>query len=183
MVALPLCSFKSSRHVLSFSSLISEVLLKTMALAFSTWSLKNSPKFFIYILHLLASTTAQKPSSSISLESMRKTALITSLSFPTPEGSIKILSGEKSERTFLRAFPKSPTRLQQMQPEFISVISTPASCKNPPSTPISPNSFSIRTIFSPAYASLISFFIRVVFPAPKNPEKISILDITIPLFF
>ena len=44
---------------------------------------------------------------------------------------------------------KSPTRVQQMQPEFISVISTPASFRKPPSMAISPNSFSISTSFSP----------------------------------
>ena len=37
-----------------------------------------------------------------------------------------------------------------MQPEFISVTSMPASFMKPPSTPISPNSFSMRTSFSPA---------------------------------
>jgi len=45
----------------------------------------------------------------------------------------------------------------------------------PPSMPISPNSFSIRTIFSPLKASWISFLISVVLPAPKKPEKMSIL--------
>ena len=51
--------------------------------------------------------------------------------------------------TFLSALPKSPTSEQQMQPEFISVILMPASCRKPPSMPISPNSFSIRTSFWP----------------------------------
>ena len=37
------------------------VRLRMMALACSIWLLKNSPKFFIYILHLLASTTVTKP--------------------------------------------------------------------------------------------------------------------------
>ena len=64
-----------------------------------------------------------------------------------------------------------------MQPEFISVISTPASFRNPPSMPISPNSFSMRTSFSPWYASSISFLMRVVLPAPRNPENMSILVI------
>jgi hypothetical protein len=53
----------------------------------------------------------------------------------------------------------------------------PASFKNPPSIPISPNSFSIRTTCSPASASESSFLIRVVFPAPRNPEIISIFAI------
>jgi len=70
--------------------------------------------------------------------------------------------------------PKSPTSEQQMQPEFISVTSMPASFIKPPSMPISPNSFSIRTTFSPESASLSSFLISVVLPAPRKPEKISI---------
>jgi len=36
-----------------------------------------------------------------------------------------------------------------MQPEFISLICTPESLRKPPSMAISPNSFSISTIFSP----------------------------------
>ena len=105
------------------------------------------------------------------------TALITSDSFPTPDGSITIRSGAYSAATCLRALEKSPTSEQQIHPEFISVIFTPASCKKPPSIPISPNSFSIKTTFSPTYASLISFLISVVLPAPKKPEKISIFVI------
>ena len=73
--------------------------------------------------------------------------------------------------------PKSPTREQQMQPEFISRISIPASFKKPPSIPISPNSFSIRTTCWPFSASPRSFLIRVVFPAPRKPEIMSILVI------
>ena len=79
---------------------------------------------------------------------------------------------------FFKAVPKSPTKEQQIQPEFISVICTPASFKNPPSIPISPNSFSISTSFSPLKPSSISFLIRVVFPAPKKPEIISIFVIS-----
>ena len=52
--------------------------------------------------------------------------------------------------TSVSALPKSPTRLQQMQPEFISVMLMPASCRKPPSMPISPNSFSMSTSFWPA---------------------------------
>ena len=66
-------------------------------------------------------------------------------------------------------------------PEFISRISMPESFKKPPSIPISPNSFSIRTTFSPAIASFRSFFINVVFPAPRKPEIISIFVIMTPL--
>ena len=77
--------------------------------------------------------------------------------------------------TSFKDFSKSPTSEQQIQPEFISLISIPASFKNPPSIPISPNSFSIRTTCSPLNASFKSFLINVVFPAPKNPEIMSIL--------
>ena len=152
-----------------------------MQLAFSTWSLKNSPKFFIYILHFAASTTVQKAFKCPCSSSAFATALMTSESLPTPDGSIIIRSGAYCAATSLSALEKSPTREQQIQPEFISVMLMPASCKKPPSIPISPNSFSIKTTFSPAYASLISFLIRVVLPAPKKPEKISIFILK-PLF-
>ena len=48
-----------------------------------------------------------------------------------------------------------------MQPEFISRISIPASFKKPPSIPISPNSFSIRTTccpFSYGGSSIVTLF-------------------------
>ena len=67
---------------------------------------------------------------------------------------MKIRSGLYLSKTSLSAVAKSPTNEQQMQPEFISVISIPASFKNPPSIPISPNSFSIRTTFSSVEAFL-----------------------------
>ena len=67
-----------------------------------------------------------------------------------------------------------------MQPEFISFTWMPASFKNPPSMPISPNSFSISTIFSPWKVSSRSFLIKVVFPAPKKPE---IIVISVIVFF
>ena len=105
------------------------------------------------------------------------TARITSLSLPTPDGSISTRSGAKRSSTSPSARLKSPTKLQQMQPEFISVISMPASFKKAPSMPISPNSFSISTSFSPAKASAIIFLISVVLPAPRKPEKISIFVI------
>ena len=74
-----------------------------------------------------------------------------------------------------REVAKSPTKEQQMQPEFISRTSMPASFKKPPSMPISPNSFSISTTFSPERASESNFLINVVFPAPRKPEIISTL--------
>jgi hypothetical protein len=64
-----------------------------------------------------------------------------------------------------------------MQPAFSSLIWMPDSFKKPPSMPISPNSFSMSTTFWPAKDSLMSFLIRVVLPAPRKPEKISILVI------
>ena len=95
-----------------------------------------------------------------------------------------ILSGANCFITSFNAMPKSPTKVQHIHPEFISVICMPESFKNPPSIPISPNSFSIRTIFSPLKASAISFLIRVVLPAPRNPEKMStfVISITLPYF-
>ena len=59
----------------------------------------------------------------------------------------------------------------------------PESFKNPPSIPISPNSFSISTTCSPEMASCKSFLINVVFPAPRKPEIISIFVILISSFF
>ena len=106
------------------------------------------------------------------------TAFITSDNLPTPDGSISILSGLYFSITSTKEVPKSPTKEQQIQPEFISFISIPDSFKNPPSTPISPNSFSINTTLCPFKASFNNFFIRVVFPAPKNPETISIFVIS-----
>ena len=94
---------------------------------------------------------------------------------PTPEGSIITRSGWYVSKTSFNDVSKSPTKLQQIHPEFISLIVTPESFKNVPSIPISPNSFSINTIFSFWYASAINFLINVVFPAPKKPEIISIL--------
>ena len=128
---------------------------------------------------MVASATVMALPSTISgsLWATSTTAFVTSDSFPTPEGSIRIRSGWNCSCTLWRAAPKSPTREQQMQPEFISEISMPASLRNPPSMPISPNSFSIRTTFSPWIASSRSFLIKVVFPAPKKPEITSIFVI------
>ena len=105
------------------------------------------------------------------------TATITSLSVPTPLGSMRMRSGWNCSCTSFSALLKSPTREQQMHPEDISLICTPESFRNPPSMLISPNSFSISTSFSPGKASASSFLIRVVLPAPKNPETMSIFVI------
>ena len=160
------------------------VLLSTMVPAFSIWLLKNSPKFFIYMRTLLASATVTALFNSTSIsEATSLTAFITSESLPTPDGSMITRSGVYFVSTSARDFPKSPTREQQMQPEFISRISIPASFKKPPSIPISPNSFSIRTTFSPEIASFNRRLIKVVFPAPRKPEIISIFVISIYLLF
>ena len=128
----------------------------------------------MYIFAFLPSTTVILPSISISASfSTASIALATSDNFPTPDGSMITRSGWYSSNTFTSALLKSPTSVQQIHPEFISVISIPASFKNPPSIPISPNSFSISTSFSPAHTSLRSFLINVVFPAPRNPEIMS----------
>ena len=113
------------------------------------------------------------------------TAFIISESFPTPDGSIIILLGLNLLITSSIDFEKSPTSEQQIQPELISLISIPTSFKKLPSIPISPNSFSINTTFSPLNPVLKSFLIKVVFPAPKNPEIIStfILIIFVLLIF
>ena len=140
--------------------------------------MKNSPKAFSYILYFVTSATVVKHFISSSLFDLTFfTAPITSESFPTPDGSIITLSGEYFSSTSPSARLKSPTRVQHMQPEFISVICMPESLRKPPSIPISPNSFSMSTTFSPLNASEISFFIRVVFPAPRNPEIIFIFVI------
>ena len=145
--------------------------------------MKNSPKFLMYIFALLTSTTATAVFSFTSFissfsSSISATALMTSDNLPTPEGSIKIRSGLYVAITSFKEVPKSPTNEQQIHPEFISLISIPDSFKNPPSIPISPNSFSINTTCSPTRASFNIFWIKVVFPAPKNPDTISILVIS-----
>ena len=166
-----------------FAVSVISVRLSTTVPAFSIWLLKNSPKFFIYILHFAASTmvTALFNATSISADTSI-TAFITSESLPTPDGSMMIRSGLYLVSTSDKDFPKSPTKEQQIQPEFISRISIPESFKNPPSIPISPNSFSMRTTCSPEIASCKSFLIKVVFPAPRKPEIISIFVIVCSFF-
>ena len=93
MVAVGFFSRSSATAASSFSGRMPSVRERMMALAFSTWLLKNSPKFFIYILHLLASTTVVKPLSTSSSDCTPCTARMTSLSLPTPEGSMRMRSG------------------------------------------------------------------------------------------
>ena len=157
--------------------------LKITVVAYSIWLLKNSPKAFICLLAFNAFTTVTSALSLTSCSfSISITDFMTSDNLPTPDGSIRIRSGWYLVITSFKFFPKSPTREQQIHPEFISVISMPESFKNPPSIPTSPNSFSIRTICSPLNASSIIFLINVVFPAPRNPEIMSIFVILIHSF-
>ena len=178
MTASRFFSRSMSTSFCTFAASVISVRLSTMVPAFSIWLLKNSPKFFIYSLHFAASTmvTALFSSTSMSADTST-TAFTTSDSLPTPDGSMIIRSGLYLVMTSAREAPKSPTREQQIQPEFISRISMPASFKKPPSIPISPNSFSISTTCSPAIASSKSFLMNVVFPAPRKPEIISIFVI------
>ena len=76
----------------------------------------------MYILHFVASTTAEAELITISSSCISATAFITSDNLPTPDGSMIIRSGEYSSSTCFNAFPKSPTREQQIHPEFISLI-------------------------------------------------------------
>ena len=184
MVAVLLYSRSISTAALTFSSDIFPVRLSIMVPACSTWFTKNSPKFFTYIFAFEPSTTATALlSTTLSPRSAFLMAPTTSESFPTPEGSIMILSGVYFESTSFKDSPKSPTSEQQIHPEFISLISIPDSFKKPPSIPISPNSFSMSTTCSPLYASFKSLLISVVFPAPRNPDTTSILVILVHLPF
>ena len=149
MTAVGLWERSISTTAASLLSPMPFVRLRTMVPAFSTWLHQNSPKFFMYILARVASTTVVKLPGTSSASPRSCTARMTSLSLPTPLGSMSTRSGLYSALTFSRASAKSPTRLQQMQPELISRISMPASFKKPPSTAISPNSFSMSTSFSP----------------------------------
>ena len=150
-----------------------------------TWSRKNSPKFFMCMRHLPASTMVAQPEISISgcAALHFSTAFTISLSLPTPLGSMIRRSGLYFSISSSTAFWKSPTRVQQMQPEFSSSTMTPLSLRKEPSTPTSPYSFSSRMIFSPFIASLpSSFLIRVVLPAPRKPEIMLILTMFISPF-
>ena len=94
IVALSLCSRIKAIAASNFSWVILPVLLRIMVPACSIWLQKNSPKFLIYILHLVASTTATAEliSTSTSLATP-STALTTSDNLPTPEGSMITRSG------------------------------------------------------------------------------------------
>ena len=182
MTAFSLCARTASMAACSFSWESPFTWLKMTVPALASWSPKNSPKLRRCIRHFAASAIVTRPVISSLSGAASFTARTTSESLPTPDGSIKMRSGLYSASTLRSASPKSPTRLQQMQPEFISVTLMPAPSRKPPSTPISPNSFSISTSLSPVKASLMSFLMRVVLPAPRKPEKISTLVIFLSFF-
>ena len=183
IAALPFNSCICFTQSSNCSGVVLWVLLNTIVVANSIWLLKNSPKAFICLDAFFAFTTVTSAFNFTSCSfSTSITDFITSESLPTPDGSIKMRSGWNLVITSFKFFPKSPTREQQIHPEFISVISMPESFKNPPSIPTSPNSFSISTSFSPTKASSIIFLINVVFPAPKKPEIISIFVILTSFF-
>ena len=137
----------------------------------------------MYILAFLPSATVIRLSISTPASScMSITAFATSDSLPTPDGSMMMRSGWNSSLTCFSDFAKSPTSVQQMHPEFISVTSMPEFCMKRLSIPISPNSFSMSTVFSSLYAFEISSFMNVVFPAPRNPDIISTFAMIFSLF-
>jgi hypothetical protein len=65
---------------------------------------------------------------------------------------------------------RSPRTLQQMQPLFISKISSSASRTRASSMPISPNSFSMTAIRIP-WCSVRIRLRRVVLPEPRKPVR------------
>lgn len=98
---------------------------------------------------------------------LRQIAFISD-SLPTPDGSIRILSGSKA---FLISFieeAKSPATEQHMQPAFISLTDRPSLSRMAPSMLTSPNSFSMMTVLEKSSASLINFLMNVVLPDPKK---------------
>src|SRR5262245_26556168 len=82
------------------------------------------------------------------------------------------LSAPLSRRSFRspRMRIRSPRTVQQMQPLFISTICSCVRSRISPSTPLSPNSFSITAMRWP-WSSLRMRLSRVVFPAPRNPVR------------
>ncbi len=89
-----LCVRSSAVTAASFSSLMLSVRLRKMEAAYSTWSLKNWPKFFMYSLHFAALTTViSAPISRGTSSPVCSTAWITWDSSPTPVGSMMIRSG------------------------------------------------------------------------------------------
>src|SRR3954471_18270856 len=65
---------------------------------------------------------------------------------------------------------RSPRTVQQMQPLFISTICSSVRSRISPSTPLSPNSFSITAILWP-WSSFRMRLSSVVLPAPRKPVR------------
>lgn len=162
------------QRLLNLFSLAISVRLMMMAPAYWIWLSKNSPKFFIYILHFCINNSCIAVQFNVnlvlntlySLDNVRK--LTNSWWLDQDPVGLYLVT------TSFRDVPKSPTREQQIQPEFISLISIPASFKNPPSIPISPNSFSINTTCCPLNASCNSFLIRSFYLHPKTGNNINL---------
>ena len=94
MVAVGFTSRISATASSITSCFATSVLERTMVVANCTWLLKNSPKFFMYILHFFTSTTVTAELfSTSSSSSTSDTARMTSESFPTPLGSMMMRSG------------------------------------------------------------------------------------------
>ena len=128
----------------------------------------------LYIKYLLASTIVIERFISKRSGYLRQIAFISD-SLPTPDGSIRILSGLK---IFLMSFielAKSSATEQHIQPAFISLTESPSLSRMVPSILTSPNSFSMMTVLEKSSDSLISFLIKLVLPDPRKPDTIFIL--------
>ena len=132
-------------------------------------------------------SSASSMCSQICLASTRvTTALMTSCSFmssstkkvcTTGPGSARPVVSMRMWSNLSRRFMRLPTMrmrsprtVQQMQPLFISKISSSALMTSSWSIPISPNSFSITAMRWPC-CSVSRRFMRVVLPAPRKPVR------------
>mmetsp|Transcript_27539 Transcript_27539/g.68459 ORF Transcript_27539/g.68459 Transcript_27539/m.68459 type:complete len:202 (-) Transcript_27539:17-622(-) len=119
-------------------------------------------------------TTPSRRANSLILSSMKK-VWITGPGSARPVVSIRMASSVALRRKSLeRMRMRSPRTVQQMQPLFISKMSSVVlyrSFTSASSTPTSPNSFSITAIFLPWFAVRM-WLRRVVLPAPRKPVRI-----------
>ncbi len=110
---------------------------------------------------------------SVSSSSCR--SFLIPVSFAIPVGSTIIRSGAYSFIISKMPAGNSLELLQQIQPACMGFTVRPSILSVSSSMLILPNSFSRITIFSPGYTPSINFLIKVVLPAPKKPDMISIL--------
>ena len=119
-----------------------------------------------------ASTTVMMPSSRASalISSSTKKVCATGAGSARPVVSMMMPSSLVPRRkSFERMRIRSPRTVQQMQPLFISKMSSDVSyrcCTSASSTPTSPNSFSITAILLP-WLAVRMWLSRVVLPEPK----------------